>query len=88
MMSVSIQQILKHIITMEAADWFMEEAQKQLRINLNKSVELPTEIGPLCDASVGWICKAYDFFKRNQIVRQVRYCLHIKFLHSGLLTIT
>jgi hypothetical protein len=65
---------------MEAADWFMEEAQKQLRVNPNKPVQLPTAIRPLHDASVGWICKAYNFFKRNpEIVKQVQYCLHFTY---------
>jgi hypothetical protein len=69
---VGIQRTLKHIITTEAADWFMEEAQKQLRVNPNKPVQLPTAIGPLRNASVGWVCKAYDFFKKNpEIVKQV-----------------
>ena len=50
----------------------MKQAEKQLKANLNKPVQLPTEISPLHDASVSWVCKAYEFFKKNpKVVKQV-----------------
>ena len=50
----------------------MKQAEIQLKANLNKPVQLPTEIGHPCDASVSWVCKAYKFFNENpEVVKQV-----------------
>jgi len=70
---VGIQRTLKHIISSEAAIWFMKQAEIQLKANPNKPVQLPTEIGRLHDGSVSWVCKAYKFFNENpEVVKQVR----------------
>jgi hypothetical protein len=69
---VGIQQVFKHIVKVEAANWFMQETQKQLKAKLNVQVKLPTEIGPLHDATVGWIYKAADYFKSHpEVVKDV-----------------
>jgi hypothetical protein len=50
----------------------MQEVKKQLSANPNALVKLPTEIGPLRDATVGWIQAACNYFKANpDVVKQV-----------------
>jgi hypothetical protein len=50
----------------------MQETQKQLAANPNKPVKFPTEIGPLRNATVTWVQKAYAHFKAHpEIVKQV-----------------
>jgi hypothetical protein len=69
---VGIQWIFKHIIKVEAANWFMQETQKQLKAKPNVPVKLPTEIGPFRDATVGWVCKAAEYFKSHpEVVKDV-----------------
>jgi hypothetical protein len=69
---VGVQRVFKHIVKVKAANWFMQETQKQLKAMPNAPVKLPTEIGPLRDATVGWICKAADYFKSHpEVIKDV-----------------
>jgi hypothetical protein len=50
----------------------MRQVQEQLKQKPNVQVILPTEIGPLRDATVGWVQKAANYFKANpELVKQV-----------------
>jgi hypothetical protein len=85
---VGIQRVFKHIVKVEAANWFMQETQKQLQANPNIEVKLPTEIGPLRDATVGWVTKASDYFKANpEVVKQVSFPFCYLSKPLGLITI-
>lgn len=75
---VGIQRILKHIIKCEAATYLMEQTRNQLKANPKGIVVLPTELGPLHNASVSWVKKAYNYFTAHpEIVKQV--CTKISF---------
>lgn len=72
-------------MSVEATEWFIEETQKQLRANPNQSVVLPHTIGPLRNATVKWIEKAYNYFKsRPDIIIQVSTTAHQAYLSRSL----
>ncbi|KAI0352862.1 hypothetical protein OH77DRAFT_1459300 [Trametes cingulata] len=68
---VGIQRIFKFIIKSEATQYLIQETKKQLSSNPREPALLPTSIGPLRNASVAWVQKAYEYFaERPELVKK------------------
>ncbi|RPA74770.1 hypothetical protein BJ508DRAFT_200255, partial [Ascobolus immersus RN42] len=69
-LDVGINRVFKHGIRMAANSYFTELVTKQIRAGIPpESVQLSTSIGPLRDATVGWIESAFTMLEERPELR-------------------
>lgn len=70
-LDIGINRVYKHSIRIAANAYFTELIGEQIRAGIKpEMVKLPTKVGPLRDATVGWIQKAFDMLKGRPEIRQ------------------
>lgn len=79
---VGMQRIFKHSCKKSYHAYVVESILGQLKTKKEKeTIKLDQKLGPLRDASVGWIWTAYETLNKPDIVKKVRLVANMEEQH-------